>query len=114
MSGAGTHRVEATEAALAAIERLRARHGPLVFVQSGGCCDGSSPVCLPDGELLLGREDILIGEVGGCPVYVDRELYERWRRPRLLLDVAPGGGDSFSVEGADGIHFVARTPAEAA
>jgi uncharacterized protein (DUF779 family) len=105
-SGAG--RVAATEAALAAIERLAARHGPLVFVQSGGCCDGSSPVCLPDGELLIGPGDVLLGEIGGCPFFVDRAQYGRWREPRLLIDVAGGGGDTFSLEGPDGIHFVAR------
>jgi hypothetical protein len=64
------------------------------------------------GELLLGPQDVLLGEVGGCPFYVDREQYERWRKPLILIDVAPGGGDSFSVEGAEGIHFVARTPAD--
>ena len=112
MGTSGPHRVTATDAALAAIERLRARRGPLEFIQSGGCCDGSSPICLPVGELLLGPQDVLLGEVGGCPFYVDREQYERWRKPLILVDVAPGGGDSFSVEGAEGIHFVARTPAD--
>ena len=113
MTGSGTRRVRATETALAAIGRLEARHGPLVFVQSGGCCDGSSPICLCDGELLLGPDDVLLGEIGGCPFYVDGGLYERWRRPRLVIDVAPGGGDSFSLEGPEGIHFVARSGREA-
>ena len=112
MAGSGTQRVTATEPALGAIARLEARHGPLMFVQSGGCCDGSSPICLGDGELLLGPEDVLLGEIAGCPFYVDRELYERWRRPRLVIDVASGGGDSFSLEGPEGIHFVARTGRE--
>ena len=111
MTTSGTGRVTGTDAALAAIERLKARHGPLVFVQSGGCCDGSSPVCLPAGELLLGPEDVLLGEIAGCPFYVDRAQYVRWRKPRLVIDVAPGGGDSFSLEGLEGIHFVARSPA---
>ena len=97
---------------LAAIGRLRARHGPLVFFQSGGCCDGSSPMCLREGELLLGPDDVLLGEVAGCPFYVDGEQYERWRRPSFVLDVAAGGGDSFSLEGPDGLHFVARSPSE--
>ncbi len=110
MTGSGTQRVTATEAALGAIGRLGARHGPLVFVQSGGCCDGSSPICLCEGDLLLGPDDVLLGEIAGCPFYVDRGLYERWRRPTFVIDVAPGGGDSFSLEGPDGIHFVARTP----
>ena len=76
----------------------------------GGCCDGSSPVCLADGELLLGPEDVLVGSLAGCPFYVDREQDERWRRPFFVIHVAPGSGDSFSLEGSDGIHFVARTP----
>jgi uncharacterized protein (DUF779 family) len=109
MQASGPQRVTATDAALAAIERLKARHGPLLFVQSGGCCDGSSPICLPEGEFLLGPGDVLLGALAGCPFYVDRELYERWRRPRLVVDVATGGGDSFSVEGTEGMHFVART-----
>jgi uncharacterized protein (DUF779 family) len=109
MTESGIQRVTATDAALAAIERLEARHGPLMFVQSGGCCDGSSPICLSQGELLVGSNDLLLGEVGGAPFYMDAEQYERWRRPRLLIDVEPGGGDSFSLEGSDGVHFVART-----
>jgi uncharacterized protein (DUF779 family) len=107
MSESGAQRVTATVAALAAIERLEARHGPLMFVQSGGCCDGSSPICLREGELLLGAEDILLGEIADCPFYVDREQYGRWREPLFTIDVAAGGGDSFSLEGAEGIHFVA-------
>ena len=114
MEASGTGRVRATDAALAAIGRLRARHGPLVFVQSGGCCDGSSPICLCEGEILLGPDDVLIGDLAGCPFYVDREQYERWRRPSFVIDVAAGGGDSFSLEGPDGLHFVARAPSASA
>jgi uncharacterized protein (DUF779 family) len=112
MSGSGTGRVRVTDAAHATIERLRARHSPLVFVQSGGCCDGSSPICLAEGEFLLGPGDVLVGEIAGCLFYVDREQDERWRRPSFVIDVAPGGGDSFSLEGPDGIHFVARSPSD--
>jgi uncharacterized protein (DUF779 family) len=106
--------VTATVAALAELARLRERHGPLMLVSSGGCCDGSSPSCLREGELLLGPGDLLLGEVGGVPFYVDAEQYERWRRPWFLLDVAPGGGDTFSLAGADGMQFVSRTPARMA
>ncbi len=102
--------VVATERALEAIGRLTARHGRLMFVQSGGCCDGSSPICLLEGELLLGPNDVLIGEVGGASFYIDDELYERWRRPAFLLDVSEGGGSSFSLEETEGIHFTVRTP----
>lgn len=108
MEAGGTGRVRATDAALAAIERLRARHGPLVFMQSGGCCDGSSPVCLAEGEILLGPDDVVIGELAGCRFTIDRDQDERWNEPSFLIDVAPGGGDTFSLEGAEGIHFVAR------
>jgi uncharacterized protein len=101
--------VVATERAIALIETLKARFGPLMFVQSGGCCDGSSPVCLQEGDLLLGLEDLLIGEIATCPFYMDREQYERWGQPRFLIDCAPGGGDSFSIESMEGMHFIART-----
>ena len=112
MGAGGTGRVRASDAALAAIERLEARHGPLVFVQSGGCCDGSSPVCLAEGEILLGPSDLLVGEVAGCPYYVDRELDARWNEPSFVIDVVAGGGDTFSLEGVDGLQFVARVPSE--
>ena len=101
--------VIATGAAHDLIARLKTRYGSLMFVQSGGCCDGSSPVCLREGELLLGPNDLRIGEIAGCPFYIDREQYERWRRPQFLIDVAPGEGDTFSIEGPEGMHFVART-----
>jgi len=77
-----------------------------MFFQSGGCCDGSSPMCFPNGELVLGPHDFLLGEVGGCPVYIDTDQYERWGRPELGLDVAPGAGSAMSLEEADGVHFV--------
>jgi len=109
MTSSGTQRVTATEAALDAIGRLVSRHGPLMFVQSGGCCDGSSPICLPQGELMLGQGDVHLGDIAGCPFYVDREQYERWRRPQFVIDVGAGGGDAFSLECSDGIHFLART-----
>lgn len=101
--------VSATDAAHEVIARLKARYGALIFVQSGGCCDGSSPICLREGELLLGPNDLLLGEIDGCPFYIDREQYERWKRPQFLIDVASGESDTFSVEGLEGLHFVART-----
>jgi uncharacterized protein len=105
---AGT--VVATDAALAAIERLTASHGKLMFFVSGGCCDGSSPICLPDGELIVGPNDLCLGEVGGAPVYIDAEQYRRWRRPDLLVDVAPGGAGGISLESRAGLHFVIGSP----
>jgi uncharacterized protein len=101
--------VIATDAARALILRLKDRYGPLMFMQSGGCCDGSSPMCLRNGDLLLGPNDLLLGEIEGCPFYIDQEQYERWRKPQFLIDVAPGDGDTFSLEGPEGMHFVARS-----
>jgi uncharacterized protein (DUF779 family) len=98
--------VVATDAALAAIERLTAKHGPLMLVQSGGCCDGSSPICLHAGDLLIGPNDLLLGYLGGAPFYIDDELYERWSRPEIVVDAANGPAEGFSLEGLDGIHFV--------
>ena len=106
--------VVATEPAVAELEQLRAEHGPLMLFQSGGCCDGSSPMCFPDGELLLGPNDLLLGEVAGCPFYIDADQYERWNRPVLVLDVSPGGGSGsgMSLEELHGVHFVlSSTPA---
>jgi hypothetical protein len=103
-------RVVATESAIAEIRRLRAEHGPLMFFQSGGCCDGSSPMCFPEGELLLGPNDLLLGEVDGCPFYIDRDQYERWNRPTLVLEVAFGPGSGMSLEGADDLHFCVIAP----
>jgi uncharacterized protein (DUF779 family) len=101
--------VTATEAARNLIKRLKTRYGPLIFMQSGGCCDGRSPMCLQAGDLLLGPNDLLLGEIEGCSFYIDQEQYERWRKPQFLIDVAPGDGDTFSLEGPEGMHFVART-----
>ena len=102
--------VSATPAALEVIDRLEAAQGPLIFFQSGGCCDGSSPMCLKDGELPLSPHDVRLGEIGGAPFYIDADQYERWRRPRFLIDVSPGAAEGFSLSGLDGVHFVTRTP----
>jgi uncharacterized protein len=101
--------VQATPAALEVIDRLSAAHGPVMFFQSGGCCDGSSPLCLKEGELPLSPQDMRLGELAGAPFYIDTEQYERWGRPTFLVDVSPGANESFSLEGVDGIHFVTKT-----
>jgi uncharacterized protein (DUF779 family) len=101
--------VSATEAAREELSRLRERFGPLMLFQSGGCCDGSSPLCLHEGGLLVGPNDLLLGEIDGVPFYVDAEQYARWNRPAFVLDVAPGAGDAFSLEALDGLHFVSLT-----
>ena len=101
--------VIATDAARELIARLKTRHGALIFLQSGGCCEGSSPMCLRERDLLLGPNDLLLGEIDGCPFYIDREQYERWQQPTFLIDVAAGESDTFSLEGPEGLHFVARS-----
>jgi uncharacterized protein (DUF779 family) len=102
--------VVATGPAAAVLRSLTATFGPLMLVLSGGCCDGSSPICLRDGELLLGPDDLLLGRVAGVPFYCDREQFERWNRPQLVLDVAPGPAEGFSLEGLVGVHFRALSP----
>ena len=101
--------VSATDAAHEVILRLKAHYGSLIFVQSGGCCDGSSPICLKDGELPITPQDIRLGTIGGVPVYIDAEQYERWGSPQFQIDVSPGEADNLSLEGLGGVHFVTRT-----
>jgi uncharacterized protein (DUF779 family) len=102
-------RITATVEALDAIERLTVKHGALMLFQSGGCCDGSSPLCLQEGELLLGPNDLKLGELGGMPVYIDADQDKRWNHPTFVLDAAPGPASGFSLEGLDGIHFITRS-----
>jgi len=102
-------RVVATEAALALIERLAAKHGPLLFHQSGGCCDGSAPMCYPRGELLVGDSDRLLGEIGGQPFYMGIDQFVAWRHTQLIIDVVPGRGGMFSLEGVEGVRFLTRS-----
>ena len=102
--------VVATPAALEVIHRLEAAHGPLMFFQSGGCCDGTSPICLKQGELPEGPHDVRLGHIGGAPFYIDSDQYERWGKPQFLIDVAPGAAEGFSLEGLDGVHFSTRSP----
>ncbi|RKT47123.1 DUF779 domain-containing protein [Thiocapsa rosea] len=102
-------RVVATEAALALIERLKAQHGPLMFHQSGGCCDGSAPMCWPAGELRTGGSDVKLGEIGGCPFWMSEAQFDYWRHTQLIIDVVPGRGGMFSLEGPEGVRFLTRS-----
>jgi uncharacterized protein len=102
-------RVLATSSALDLIERLRAKHGDLMFHQSGGCCDGSSPMCFPRGEFLVGDSDVLMGDIGGQPFYMSRSQFEYWKHTQLTVDVVPGRGGMFSVEGPEGLRFLIRS-----
>jgi uncharacterized protein (DUF779 family) len=101
--------VLASEAALALIEKLKAKHGELMFHQSGGCCDGSSPMCFPKGEFLTGDSDVLLGEIGGAEFYMSRSQFEYWKHTQLTVDVVPGRGGMFSVEGSEGVRFLIRS-----
>jgi uncharacterized protein len=101
--------VSATPAALEVIQHLSAAHGPLMFFQSAGCCDGSSPMCLKEGELPLSPNDLRLGEIGGASFYIDAQQYESWGRPYLTVEVSPGAAEGFSLEGLAGVHFVTVT-----
>jgi uncharacterized protein (DUF779 family) len=102
-------RVSVTEAAAALIESLKARHGPLLFHQSGGCCDGSAPMCFALGEFRVGGNDVLLGEICGCPFYMGAAQFEYWAHTHLTIDVVPGRGASFSLEAPEGLRFLTRS-----
>jgi len=102
-------RVKATEAAVELIRKLRAAHGPLLFHQSGGCCDGSSPMCYPAGEFRIGQNDIRLGEVESSPVYIGGRQFELWKHTELTIDAVPGRGAGFSLEAPEGYRFLTRS-----
>jgi uncharacterized protein (DUF779 family) len=101
--------VLATDAALALIAKLEAKHGDLMFHQSGGCCDGSSPMCYSRGEFLIGDQDVLVGTLAGTPFYMHQSQFEYWKHTQLILDVVKGRGGMFSLEGPDGMRFLTRS-----
>ncbi|RBP06462.1 hypothetical protein DFR50_13019 [Roseiarcus fermentans] len=102
-------RVLITDAAAAMVEKLRGRHGPLMFHQSGGCCDGSAPMCYPAGEFRVGGQDVRLGEIAGCAFYIGAAQFEYWRHTQLIIDVVPGRGAGFSVEAPEGVRFLTRS-----
>jgi uncharacterized protein (DUF779 family) len=102
-------RVVATPTALDAIAHLATERGPVMFFQSGGCCDGSLPMCFDDGEFVVGAHDVLLGVVGGCSFYIDPRQYEVWKHTQLILDVGDGAPEGFSLPAADDQHFVIRS-----
>ena len=103
------NRIEATEEALEVIGQLQKRHGPLMFHQSGGCCDGSQPMCFEDGDFKVGESDVLLGRIGNCPFYMSRDQFEYWKHTQLTLHVTKGRGSSFSLEIPMGIRFIIKS-----
>lgn len=99
-------RVLVTDEAKDVIDQLREKHGELMFHQSGGCCDGSSPMCYEEGEFKTGAADIKMAEIYGCPFYMARDQFEYWKHTQLTLDVKPGRGSSFSLEIPLGLRFI--------
>ncbi|WP_342526962.1 DUF779 domain-containing protein [Chryseomicrobium sp. FSL W7-1435] len=106
-----TERVIATEAALELIALLTEKHGPVMFHQSGGCCDGSSPMCYPEGDLLIGDQDIFLGTIGDAKFYIHKNQYDYWKHTQLIIDVVDGRGGMFSLEGVEGKRFLTRSRA---
>ena len=101
--------VMATPPALQLIDTLRARHGPVLFHQSGGCCDGSSPMCYPVGEFIVGDRDVRLGDIGGADFYISPSQFEYWKHTQLIIDVVPGRGGMFSLENGEGVRFLVRS-----
>jgi uncharacterized protein (DUF779 family) len=102
-------RVLATDAALALIAKLARQHGPLMFHQSGGCCDNSAANCYLPGDLTIGAGDVYLGDIGGCPFYIGKSQYQYWKHTQLIIDVVPGRGGMFSLEGPEGLRFLTRS-----
>lgn len=102
-------RVTATPAALALLAEIIADHGPVLFHQSGGCCDGSSPMCYPATEFRISERDIKLGEIGGMPFYISASQYETWKHTILTIDVVPGRGGMFSLDNGREKRFLVRS-----
>lgn len=111
-------RVSVTPAASQLIIQLKQDYGALMFHQSGGCCDGSAPMCYPQGEFRVGQSDIYLGDIADCPFFIGREQFEHWKHTHLIIDVVPGRGSGFSLETSTGYRFLTRsrifTPEECA
>jgi hypothetical protein len=102
-------RVIATDAALAMIAELRQRYGPLMFFQSGGCCDGSAPMCYPAGEFSISDTDVYLGSLNGAPFYMGIEQFTYWEHTQLIIDVVDGNGGMFSLDNGTGRRFLTRS-----
>jgi uncharacterized protein len=106
---AAASRVDITPEAAALVAQLVEQHGPVMFHQSGGCCDGSSPMCFPDGDFITSEADVLLGEVAGAPFWMSASQYEYWRHTHLTVDVVKGRGAGFSLEAPEGVRFLIRS-----
>lgn len=104
-----TSRVIVTQKAKDLIQQLKGLHGKLMFHQSGGCCDGSSPMCFPEGELMIDDNDVFVGVIEDCEFYMSIDQFEYWKHTQLIIDVVPGRGSSFSVEIPLGVRFVTKS-----
>ncbi|RYG62816.1 DUF779 domain-containing protein [bacterium] len=102
-------RVLVTDAAAKLIAELRGEHGDLLFHQSGGCCDGSAPMCYPEKEFRIGARDVRLGTIAGCPFYMGGAQFEYWKHTELTIDVVPGRGSGFSLEAPRGVRFLTRS-----
>jgi uncharacterized protein len=102
-------RVEVTAKAEEIIARLKQQHGPLMFHQSGGCCDGSAPMCYQAGDFRVGGQDIHLGQIAGCDFYIGAAQFEYWRHTQLIIDVVPGRGAGFSLEAPENVRFLTRS-----
>ncbi len=101
--------VTATPAALELLAEIVADHGPVMFLQSGGCCDGSSPMCYAQGDFRLGERDVKLGEIGGMPFYISASQYEAWKHTKLIIDAIPGRGGMFSLDNGRERRFLTRS-----
>lgn len=99
-------RIECTDAATVLINNLKKRHGELMFHQSGGCCDGSQPMCFELGDFKIGQSDVCLGEVENCKFWMSKDQFEYWKHTHLTLDVVDGRGASFSLEIPSGKRFI--------
>lgn len=102
-------KVSVTPEATLVIEKLVSMHGPVMFHQSGGCCDGSAPMCYPVGEFKVGVRDVHLGQIAGCDFYIGGAQYEKWKHTELIIDVVPGRGSGFSLEAPEGVRFLTRS-----
>ena len=102
-------KVSISDDAAKVVRQLKNTHGELMFHQSGGCCDGSAPMCYPAGEFRVGNSDHFLGEIEGCPFYISESQYKRWKHTHLTVDVVEGRGSGFSLEAPEGIRFLIRS-----